>query len=275
MFKLRANIKTTEVALPMGIYLKKHDAYFNTCVVKTMDGDAEESITEKRLRNNGAKMVTRLLATRIIKVGEYDYPDGVGEDTARNMFTEDRDTCIVAIRGLMDDEMAVDATCPKCGEKYPGVIFMSELLAQVKQWGCKDLHDESLPLGVINFELKDGLWVSSEETDNQEVLCKKGTLRMPTGVLEEKIASMNLNSVGKINSVLLASSVTEIEHIRKVDEHVVRAMTRVDREYLTDIVNEAKTGPNMLVDLTCDVCDNDFKFMLNLPYFFTVGKNQM
>lgn len=275
MLKFRANTKTEEVLLPMGIYLDQYDEVCNTCVVKTIDGEVEEYITEKKLRNNGAKMITRLLATRIIRVGEHDYPDGIGEDKARHMFTEDRDTCVVAIRGLMSDEMNVEAKCPNCGERFPGTIFMHELLEKVKPWEKSKFYDESLPLGVVRFELKDGIWMSGDETKNKDVLCKKGKIKLPNGVVEERLANLNLNSTGKVNSVLLSAVIDEIENIPKVDEYVVKAMSRVDREYLTQIVNESKTGPNLLVDLNCDMCGNDFKFMLSFPYFFTVGTGQM
>ena len=272
MLQIRANIKTEEIILPMGIYLKKYDQRFNTCVVKAMDGNDEEAMSEKKIKNNGAKIVTKLLASKIIKVGDYDYPNGIGETIAREMFSEDRDTCLVAIRKLMKDEMEITAKCPRCGDEYTGTVLMSQLLDEVEAWGDKECHDETLPVGVLPFELPDGLLVTDD--DKQDVLCKKGKLIMPNGAMEESIASNGLNNVGRANSVLLSACILEIENIRKVDQYVVKAMSRVDREYLTKLINDAKCGPNLVVDLTCENCDNDFQFMLQLPYFFTTGRNQ-
>lgn len=272
----KANVKSEEIILPMGIYIKKFDDRFDTCVVKAMDGDDEEAISEKKISNNGAKMVTRLLAKKIIKVGNYDYPDGIGETIAREMFSEDRDTCLVAIRKLMKDEMEVKAKCPQCGESYDGYVFMSDLLKDVSKWGDKEVHDNSLPIGELNFELPDGI-IMVDDNDNSEIICKKGKLRMPTGAVEEVIASSHntMNNVGKANSLILSGCIMEIEHIRKVDKYVLQAMSRVDREYLSALLNSAKCGPDLLASIVCDNCDNEYKFMLQLPYFFTVGRSQM
>lgn len=274
MLQIRANVKKEEIILPIGIYLKKFDQRFDTCVVKAMDGNDEEMMTEKKLRNNGAKIITKLLGNKIVQVGEHEFPNGIGESVAREMFSEDRDTCLVAIRGLMKDEMEVTAKCPLCGEKYEGIVSMKQLLNGVKKWEDREDYDESLETGIIEFELPDGLLISSEETDNKEVLCRKGKLRMPNGVSEEGIAGSRVTSVGKANSLLLSACIVEIENIRKVDQYVVQAMSRVDREYLSDVINKAKCGPNLVVDLVCENCDNEFEFMLQFPYFFTTGQSR-
>lgn len=274
MLQFRANVRSEEIILPIGIYLKKFDQRFDTCVVKAMDGNDEEITTEKKLRNNGAKIVTKLLGKKIIKVGDHDFPDGVGESVVREMFSEDRDTCLVAIRGLMKDEMEVSATCPRCGEKYDGIVSMRQLLDGVRKWEDREDYDESLEVGVVEFELPDGLLVSGDETDGKEVLCRKGKLMMPKGTAEESIAGSRVTSVGKANSLLLSACILEIENIRKVDQYVVQAMSRVDREYLSDVISNAKCGPDLRVKLMCEMCDNEFEFMLQLPYFFTTGQSR-
>ena len=275
MLKIRANSKTEEVILPIGIYISRYDQRFDTCVVKAMNGDDEESMSDKKIRNNGAKIVTALLSKKIIKVGEHDYPNGIGEAIAREMFSEDRDTCLVSIRKLMKDEMEVSTKCPRCGTEHNGSIFMSELLNNCSKWGDnKELHDETLDVGVVKFELPDGLILEDDET-GKEVICKKGKLRMPTGVIEENIAKSGMTNAGKANTLLLSACILELENIKKVDQYVVNAMTRLDREYLADIINRAKCGPNLVTDITCENCDNEFKFMLQLPYFFTSGRSQI
>lgn len=274
MLKIKANIKSEEIILPIGIYLKSKDQRFDTCVVTAMTGDDEEAMSEKKVKNNGAKIVTKLLAKKIIKVGDQDFPNGVGETIAREMFSEDRDTCLVAIRGLMKDEMEITAKCPRCGDEYIGSVYMSQMLEGISKWGDnKELHNEALPMGEMEFELPDGLLVEDDDT-KKEVLCKKGRIRMPNGVVEEGIAGNGINNVGKANSLLLSACILEIENIRKVDQYVVKAMSRADREYLSQLINDAKCGPSLVVDLTCENCDSDFQFMLQLPYFFTTGRNQ-
>lgn len=274
MLKIRANVNTKEVPLPIGIFLPKEGERFDTCVVKAMDGDDEESMSEKRIRNNGAKIVTAVLAKKIIKVGDYDFPNGVGEKIAREMFSDDRDTCLVAMRQLMNDEMEIKAKCPRCGEEHVGSVFMSEVLNGCSKWGDNaEYHDPSLGVGMVAFELPDGLIVEDDET-GKDYVCKKGKLQMPNGVIEEGIAKNGMRNAGVANTVLLASCIKEIENIRVVDQHVVKALSRNDREYLSEVINNAKCGPKLARDITCDNCDNEFQFMLQLPYFFTTGRGQ-
>lgn len=271
---IRANINTMEVQLPIGIYLKKDDTRHKTCVVKAMDGNDEEIVSEKRIRNNGAKMVTALLARKIIKVGYNEYPNGVGEKVVSEMFSDDRDTCLVAVRQLMRDEMEIEARCPKCKDSVERVIKMSKKLAECKSWGDEDIHNTTDEVGVIAFDLPDGLIVA-DDSDGSEFLCKKGKIQMPTGKMEEIIAKNGMKNAGSANSTLLSSCIREIEHIRRVDEDVVKAMSRTDREYLSNLIEDAKCGPNFLVDIECDNCDHEFKFMMQLPYFFTSGRSRM
>lgn len=270
---IRANINTMVVKLPIGIYLKKDDTRHETCVVRAMDGNDEEVVSEKKLRNNGAKMVTALLARKIIKVGEHDFPNGVGENVVREMFSDDRDTCLVAVRKLMRDEMEIDARCPQCGETEERVIYMSKKLAECKHWGDEEIHQTTNEVGVIEFELPDGL-VVFDDSDNSEKICKKGKIQMPTGKMEELVAKNGMKNPGSANSVLLSSCIREIENIRRVDEDVVKAMSRNDREYLSSLVEDAKCGPNFLEEIECYSCDYEYKFMMQLPYFFTSGRSR-
>lgn len=274
MLKIKANVKQKEIDLPMGIYLKKQDKWYDTCVVEAMDGDVEEGISEKKLKNNGGKIVTSLLAKKIKQVGDVPFPNGVGEQIARDMFSDDRDTCLIEIRGLMKDDMEINPKCPKCGEEETDLIFMSELIKSCTKWGDNsELHDPGLPLGEIVFELPDGLVVENDET-HEETICRKGRLRMPIGSIEENIAQNGLNNAGKANTLLLSACILEIEGLRIVDQYVVKAMSRVDREYLADIIQDAKPGPKFIIERDCRDCDTHFKYMIQLPYFFTSGKSR-
>lgn len=273
MLKISANVKTKEIILPIGIYLKKYDERFDTCVVVAMDGNDEERVSEKKLRNNGAKIVTALLGRKIIKVGDHDYPKGVGENVAREMFSEDRDTCLFAIRELMRDEMEYEARCPRCSCDIERVVHMSKKLDEISKWGDKEIHNTTNEVGVIAFDLPDGLIVEDTEAGTK-LECKKGKIQMPTGKMEENIARDGMKNAGSANTTLLAACVREIENLRRVDEDVIKAMSKADREYLGKLIEEAKCGPTFIDDIECPDCDHKFRFFLQLPYFFTTGRNQ-
>lgn len=266
MLKYRANVKSKEISLPMGIEI--NGEIFKTCVVKGMDGNDEEAVSERKVQNNGGKVITQLLARKIIQIGDKEFPNGVGENIAKNMFTDDRDTCLFEIRGLMSDIIECDIVCRQCGEKLEGEISISERLREIGNWEESEYYDSTLPYGVINFKLPDGLYVYDDET-KKETLCCKGKITLPRGRNEEGIAGENLRNAGKINSLLLASCIIELEGIRRVDKYVVQSFSKVDREYLSNLLSKAQPGPKMVVKKEC-ICGNTCRHMLQLPYFFTL-----
>lgn len=271
--KIRANVKTTDVRLPIGIMDPKSGELSKRVTVTGMDGSTEERISEKKIRNNGAKIVTALLAEKVIAVDDKPYPKGIGVTMARNMWSADRDTCLMAIRGLMADDMAVKPKCPECGEVDEDTIYMSRV--PIGDWDPKNAPEGVVydDVGVIMFELPDGLIVEDEDT-KEEYLCKMGKIRLTDGAMEENIARTAQENLGMANTTTLAACITELEHIKIIDTYVVRAMSKRDREYLSKLVSDCSPGPKFIREHTCPNCGAKFQYVLKLPDFFTYGTNQ-
>lgn len=271
--KIRANVKTKEVDLPMGILDPKTGETCNKVTVAGMDGNMEERISEKKVRNNGAKIVTALLAEKIIAVGDKPYPKGIGVTMARKMWSADRDACLVAIRGLMADDMAVRPKCTECGEVDEDTLYMSKV--EIGKWDPENAPEGVVydDVGVIMFELPDGLIIEDDET-HEEFLCKIGKIRLTDGEMEENIARTVQENMGAANTSTLAACIIELEHIKIVDTYVVRAMSKRDRDYLNALVSDNSPGPKFVREHTCPNCGATFKYVLRLPDFFTYGTNQ-
>lgn len=271
--KIRANVKNKEVTLPMGITDPKTGEVCKRVTVAGMDGNMEERISERKIRNNGAKIVTALLAEKVIAVGDKPYPKGIGVTMARNMWSADRDTCLVAIRELMADDMAVKPKCTQCGEVDETVLYMSQV--EVGEWDPKNAPDGVVydDLGVIMFELPDGLIIEDDETGEEHV-CKVGKIRLTDGAMEENIARTVQENMGAANTTTLAACIVELEHIKIVDSYVVKAMSKRDRDYLNALVSDNSPGPKFVREHVCPNCGETFKYVLRLPDFFTYGTNQ-
>lgn len=271
--KIRANTKTKEVILPIGIIDHRTGEICKRVTVSGMDGNMEEKISEKKVRNNGAKIVTTMLGEKIIAVGNKAYPNGIGSLMARNMWSADRDKCLVEIRSLMADDMTVNPKCTECGEVDEDIIYMSSM--ESSEWDENNppdgvTYDET---GVLLFELPDGLIVEDDET-HEELLCKRGKVRLTDGAMEEIIAGSARNNFGAANTTLLAACITEIENIKVVDSYVVKEMSKRDRDYISALINKANPGPKFVRKHTCPNCGATFDYTLRLPNFFTFGTNQ-
>lgn len=271
--KIRANIKTKELTLPIGIIDPKTGEVHKRVTVAGMDGNMEEKVSEKKVRNNGAKIITALLAEKIIAIDNKSYPNGIGTFIAKNMWSGDRDKCLVEIRSLMADDMLIKPKCTECGETDEDVIYMSEI--ESGNW------DESNPpdgvvyddIGVLCFELPDGLIVEDDET-HEELLCKSGKIRLTDGAMEEMIAGSARNNLGMANTSLLAACIVEIENIKIVDSYVIKAMSKRDRDYLSHLLTKSNPGPKFVRSRVCPNCGATYEYSLRLPDFFTFGTNQ-
>lgn len=271
--KIRANVKTRVVDLPIGITIPKTGELVKQVTIAGMDGNMEERISEKKVRNNGAKIITAMLGEKIVAVGETPYPKGIGVLMARNMWTADRDTCLLRMREMMADDMAVKPKCPECGEVDEDIVHMSQI--EVNQWDPENPPEgiEYDDVGVIMFELPDGLIVEDDDT-GEEYICKVGRMKLTNGGMEENIAGTARENMGMANTNLLAASIIELEHIKMVDTYVVKNMTKRDRDYLSKLLSDANPGPKFIREHVCQNCGSRFNYVLKLPDFFTYGTNQ-
>lgn len=273
--RIKANIQQREIELPMGILDPKTGEVYKSCTIEAMDGNIEERVSEKKFRNNGAKIVTALLAEKIVALGDRPYSKGIGMAIARTMWTADRDFCLKEIRGLMNDEMEVNTVCSACGEKDEDVLYMSRI--ESNKWDDEDDNDadgiRTDEMGVLMFELPDGLLVEDDET-HEEHLCKIGRIRLTDGVMEENIATTARENAGIANTNLLAATIVELEHIKIVDSYVVKAMSKRDRDYLSNLLSDNNPGPKFVRERQCSSCGTTYKYVLKLPDFFTSGTNR-
>lgn len=271
--KIKANLKTKKVPLPMGIVDSKTGDVYHEVTVAGMDGHDEELVSERKFRNNGAKIVTALLSEKVIAIGDKPYPKGIGMTIARKMWSADRDTCLVNIRSIMADDMQVQPKCPDCGEVDDDTIYMSKM--DIGQWNPDNMPEDvaSDELGVLMFELPDGIIVEDDET-GEELICKLGRIRLTDGGMEENIAAAARDNMGVANTTLLSASIVELEHIKIVDSYVVQAMSKRDRDYLAQLITDYNPGPKFVREHVCPACGRKFKYLLRLPDFFTFGTNQ-
>jgi len=257
-------LNTEIFELPIGV-LDRDGNLQTLCEVSEMIGADEEAITDKKVATNPAVVITTLLSRKIVRIGDIEK---ITPALVKNMFTADRDACLMAIRKLsLGNEMKFNTQCRSCNEKAEVVI---DLESDIPTTYWKDVvpeEEQDGDVGYLNFELPNGF------EDNDGEVHKVGVIKLPTGDVEERLAVMLRQNPGKANTALMSACIQSLGELKVVDTRVLREMTRRDREYLTSVMGDNKCGPDFVREIECPFCGNNYKISLELPYFFTANSD--
>ena len=144
-----------------------------TAVLRKMTGRDEAILTDKRNRHNGARAITELLGSCLVRLGEVERP---GSQVTRKLFSADRHYLLVKLREItFGPEMEATYSCPTCRE----ATIMVEDLSTLE---VNKLDNGSLPEDIVVY-LEDGYYDRDGEVFDTMVF------RHPVGADEEKIAS--------------------------------------------------------------------------------------
>lgn len=261
------NISTDIIELPVG-YTDHNGKIHNLCEISEMLGSDEEAITDKKVASNPAGVITTLLSRKIVKLGDIER---VTPAMVKSMYTADRDAILLGIRKLsLGNEMKfVTQDKGGCGEKSEVVVDLEHDIPTVTWADVIEKHPElkGEPIGFIPFELPVGY------EDNDGIVHKRGVIRLTTGDIEERLATMIRQNPGKANTAMMTACIQSLGDLKTVDTRVLREMTRRDREYLTNLMREYKCGPDFTKEIECPFCGNSYTIQLELPYFFTANSD--
>lgn len=262
------NIQTDVIELPVGYFDAEGERHV-MCEISSMTGADEEAITDKKVAANPANVITTLISRKIVRIDDIER---ITPAMVRNMFTADRDAILLAIRNLsLGEEMKFTVQDRGgCGEKSEVTVYLPDIIDKTVTWDAlvkehKELAD--MDVGFIPFELPVGY------EDNEGKVHRNGILKLTTGDIEERLATMIRQNPGKANTAMMTACIQSLGDLKTVDTRVLREMTRRDREYLTNIMREYKCGPNFSYDTECPYCGNSFTVQLELPYFFTASSD--
>lgn len=257
-------LRTAEFDLPTG-YVDPEGVVHKRVVVSELTGVDEELITDKKIANNGGKIITALLENKIVSIGDIKKPSSF---IIKKMFTGDRDMCLLEIRKLsLGNDMELNTTCAnrQCREK--SIINLELDTVVVKTWDPENNPHHQGEVGYLDFTLIDGI----EDKDGN--LHKEGRFFLSTGEVEERMVDVLRTNPGKANTALFTAGIKQLGSLKMVDAKMIREMTRRDREYLSNLVKANQPGPQFLVDTICPLCIEEYKVPIELPYFFTSTTN--
>jgi hypothetical protein len=216
--------------------------------IRDITGFDEEAISKPEVRGNIGKLITTLLASVTVRIGDIT-PKDLGKTKWEKIFRDlpmgDRDKMMLEIRKLTNgDEIELDMKCPHCKSKIKHIVEIGN-----------DIEERKLEVDAyaIPFELPKGL----KNKDGE--VCKTGTIRLPDGLDQEQLDAIARKNPGQANTTLLARTIKEIDGYGKATLSDLRKMSVRDRDYLIKLLGENSYGPKFEISFPCPSCMEDIE----------------
>jgi hypothetical protein len=251
------------VKLPVG-YLDEDGRVHRSATLRKMTGHEEALLADRKLRANGGRLVTELLAACLRDLG--DLPK-VDRALVSDLSSPDRNFLLLELRKItFGTELEASYTCPSCRETT-GVV---EDLDTFPVRGC----DGTGPV-EITIELEDGY-----EDRNADTWYDALRFRLPLGSDEERVASMARDNSAKGTNALLARCLVsvsadgeEMPEARReaLGTRILSDLTMGDRSRIERAFREQMPGVDLSRELDCEFCRRPIRTALDLTGFFTPG----
>jgi hypothetical protein len=247
-----------ECDLPIG-HIDEDGKLHASAVVRKMTGHEETLIADRKLRQNGGRLVTELLAACVQRVGDVQ---PVNRRLVAQLSSPDRNYLLLQLRRVtFGSEIESTYRCPYCGETSGRLQDLDDLpLRRVNGAGPPD----------IVVELDDG----DEDRDGE--IYTTMTFRLPTGVDEEKIASLVRDNASRGMSALLARCLTAVgdmpgERREALGTKLLGDLTMSDRARIERRFRSEMPGVDLTTEVDCDHCGRSYEASLDLTRFFSAG----
>lgn len=248
-----------EVSLPIG-YNDDDGRQHRAAVLRKMTGKEEAILVDRRFQKNGAKLVTELLHSCLVRLG--DLPKN-GASTVENMYSADRNFLLLKLRILtFGPELEAHYTCPSCGESMQVIEDLTELPVRSLQ------HSES-PDEVL-VELEDG-YVDKDGSVHTAL-----TLRLPTGIDETAVAPQMRQNASLGKNALLSRCMKSLgdmptHRVEALGTKIMTELTMTDRRLIDRALNQSAPGVDLIRELACAHCGGSFKATLDMTHFLSAG----
>lgn len=238
---------TTTFELEVG-YTDENGTTHKEVEIREITGYDEEQLAKAEVRQNVGKLMTTLLASVVVRIGELtpkDMNKTKWEKVFRSLPMGDRDTCIKEIRVFTNgEELELNLKCEGCKSK---ITHFADLV--------EDIETRSLEVDALEvpFTLPKGI------KNKEGQVFKEGTLRLVTGEDQEALDATARKNPGAANTELIARVVNEISGYGKIGLSDVRGMSVRDREYLIKLVNKYQFGPKFEISFSCPSCGEEIE----------------
>jgi hypothetical protein len=248
------------VVLPVG-GVDETGAELRELTLRKMTGNEEALLAEPRVRHNGGKLITALLASCVRNADA----ERLSPAVIRRLSSADRNYLLLELRRLtFGDEMEARYRCPRC----QSTTAITEDLAEIdvrRLDGDRDGDAVEIPV-----ELVDG-YRDPDHGCQQELV-----FGLPTGADEEAAASGRDANAARQRDALLARCLRRVGDLdpRRVSALGVRVLADLsmsDRRLVQRTLDATAPGPDLTRSIVCDHCGEEFRTTLDMSQFFPLA----
>jgi hypothetical protein len=256
---LRAGWQAT-LTLPVGYTDPGAGKRHRVATLRKMTGNEEALLVDPKLRANGGKLITALLASCITDL------DGVAKvtpDIVRNLASADRNHLLLELRRLtFGDQLEAHYRCPRCQHTND----VPENLAELE---TREAPDEPGELEIV-VQLADGY----QDTDGRFHFDL--AFRYPTGEDEEAAAGRRDANASRQRDVLLSRCLLRVgdmepRRIAAIGTRIFASLSMADRRTIQRALDNDAPGTSLVRSIVCDGCGEEFRTTLDMSHFFPLA----
>jgi len=248
-----------EVELPVG-YVDADGRPHRKVHLRKMTGQEEAMLADKKLRQNGARLVTEVLASCVRRLGDIS---PVTRQIVSQLSSPDRNFLLLELRKItFGQELESTYVCPACA----GHTTMVQNL-------------EDLPLRRLNGEYTKEIVVELEDGYEDKVgeVYTTMVFRLPTGEDEERTASMVKENASHGMNALLTRCLTSLGTMptprrEALGTKLIGDLTMSDRARIERAMRAEMPGLDLTQQIQCENCGRTFQSSLDLTRFFSLPR---
>lgn len=244
-----------EVTLPVGYLDPETGQLHKQATLRKMTGKEEALLADPKIRSNGGKLITALLANCVTSI---DGVDTVNADIIRQLYSADRNYLLLELRRLtFGDEMEANYRC-SCSATTTVWEDLSEL-------ETRQIDNGSVP--EVSITIQDGYHPPNGDWEYEL------TFDLPTGVDEEASGNRRDHNPTRQRDALLARCLRQVgdldaKRIRAMGPKILADLSMGDRRLIQRAIDAAAPGPDLTRHVVCEQCGKEYRTTLDMSHFF-------
>ena len=253
--------REVEVELPVGL-LDDDGRLHRTATLRKMTGHEEALLADRKLRANGGRLVSELLASCVRRLGDLS---PVTRQQVSALPSPDRNFLLLELRkATFGCELEASYTCPVCRTTTTRQEDLDVFEVRRAEAGADP---------ELLVELSDGY------EDRSGAVYTTLRFRLPTGTDEERVAAGARENAARATNALLARCLVEAldadgepmptPHREALGTRLLQDLTMGDRARIERTFRERMPGVDLTREVECDGCGRVNRASLDMTSFFS------
>jgi hypothetical protein len=223
-----------------------------------MTGHEEALLGDRKLRQNGGRLVTEVLSSCVKRIGDLE---PVTAPIIAALTSADRNYLLLELRKItFGEQIEASYACPVCGET-------TSLTQDLNELPIRKLNGEG-PIQIA-VELDDGY------EDREGEVYRTMVFRLPNGLDEERVAAVSKDNPSRGMTALLTRCLVALgemapERREGLGTKVINDLTMADRVCIEQVFRQEMPGIDLSQEVECGSCGRRFATTLDLTGFFSL-----